>query len=251
MEEGAKGQVVTSAKEAVPTQPSRRGRKLLSGCLVLVLAAAFGAGYMLWTLKQVPEFYQQAAAQVADPAAREVAAVQFEQKLEELRLDAEESSEWSETFSQNQINSWLARESEANPAVLPEGVTRPLVMFGEDRFQLGVEVNWEDWTGIVSVEGAVTLHAPRTLRFQLFEVRLGGLNISLEEVRNRVKPQIDAIDSPNYRAVWVDEADRAIIEVELTDDDSHVELTEIQLAAEWLTIRGTSQPQVVPSPMSN
>lgn len=232
----------TPLADAPRPHTSRRGRKLLSGCLALFLAAAIGVAYMLWTLKQVPEFYQQAAAQVADPFAREVAAVEFEQKLEHLKLDVEESTEWSETFSQQQINSWLATESESNPDLLPDGVSQPLIVIGEKHFQLGVAVNWEGWSGIISLDGAVHVHGPRTLRFRVIEVRLGGLEISLEEVRNRLKPQIEAIDSPNYRAVWIDDPEGPLVEVVLTDDEAApFELTEIRLSPEQFEVSGASR----------
>lgn len=226
-----------------PSLPKRTGsRRLLSGCLVLILSAVVGAAYMLWTVQQVPDFYRQAAAQVADAGQRETAAAQFTSKIESLQAEVKQSAEWTESFSQDEINSWLEHEAENNPAMLPEGVHRPLIVVENGRFQLGVEVNWKDWKGIISLAADVVVTGPRTLEFRLQQVRLGRLVIAMDEVRSRVEPRIEANESDDYRARWIDTPDVAVIEVELIDEDSaHLGLSDIDLSNGRLTIRGVNE----------
>jgi hypothetical protein len=230
-----------SQTEGTTAAPAKMGRKWLSGCLVLFLAALAGAGYMLWTVQQVPEFYRQAAAQVADPDERAAAAAEFANKIETLQVSVRQSAEWSETFSQDEINSWLEQEAQRNPEILPDGVHRPLIVVEDGRFQLGVEVNWEDWRGIISLEAVATATGPREIQFRLLHVRLGRLDIAMDEVRNRVKPQIEANQSEEYRATWVDTPDGPVIQVELTNEESaHLGLSAIKLSQGRLTVQGVN-----------
>ncbi len=224
-----------------PAVPARKGRKLLSGCLVLILSALVGAGYMLWTVQQVPDFYRRAAAQVADPEERAAAAAEFANKIETLQETGLQSAEWSETFSQDEINSWLEHEAQRNPEILPEGVHRPLIVVDDGRFHLGVEVNWEDWRGIISLEAVASVTGPREIQFRLLHVRLGKLDIAMDEVRSRVQPQIEANESDDYRATWVETPEGPVIQVELTNEEStHLGLSAIKLSQGRLTVQGVN-----------
>jgi hypothetical protein len=199
---------------------------------------------MIWTVKQIPEFYQKAAAQEADPETRAAAAAEFRTRLEDLKTEAAESSQWQQEFKQSEINSWLTAESEENPDFLPQGVNHPLLVISDDRFQLGVELNWEDWMGIVSVEAGVEVYGPRTLRFRLYRVRLGNLEVAMDEVRRRVKPQIEANQSEDYRAAWMDTPDGPVIEVALTNPESdHLGISEITLQDGQIVIQGVNRSQ--------
>jgi hypothetical protein len=215
---------------------------MMSGCLVLVLSALVGAGYMLWTVQQVPDFYRQAAAEVSDPSERAVQAAQFATKIESLREEFQQAQEWTEDFSQDEINSWLEDEAERRPEILPAGVHRPLIVIEDGQFHLGVEVNWNDWKGIVSLVSAVEATGPRTIEFRLLHVRLGQLDIAMDEVRDRVKPQIEANASEHYRAEWVDRPTGPVIRVELIDEESaHLGIAAIQLRKGRVTIRGVNE----------
>ena len=128
-----------------------RGKIMIAVVVLLGVLCAGGAG-VYWSLKHVPDFYQQALAEKVDPVVRKAAAKKFVQTTLRLVDRIQHEDAWSEEFRQAQINSWLAEElHQKYEEVVPPGVTEPRVQITEGSVLIGFRYEDENFQGVVSV----------------------------------------------------------------------------------------------------
>jgi len=164
----------------------RRKRMItVSAVTTLTLAASLSGAY--WALWQEPEFYAEAMQQPEDPVAQKQQAKQFVQRTLRLVDDIRHANHWSEQFSQEQVNSWLAEELHPKYAdIIPRGVNDPRVRFVPDTVQIGFRYQRGDWQGIVSLNVKPCVPQDNQLALEIQSVRAGLLPIPLDPVIENV-----------------------------------------------------------------
>src|SRR5687768_16914905 len=92
--------------------------------------------YGAWrATQQVPEFYQVAIRK--QPEIQAEAREQLEQQVIELHNEVRQTGHWEATFTDEQINGWLAADLPGKfPNALPKGVSEPRVAIHPEEAQV-------------------------------------------------------------------------------------------------------------------
>jgi hypothetical protein len=133
---------------------------------VVVGAVSASVFYGVWrATQQVPEFYEVAIKK--EPVRLAKQGEVLEQKVLELHNEVRHPGRWETTFTDEQINGWLAVDlPEKFPRALPKGVTEPRVAIQPEKaqvacryqttkvktvFSMGVEISLTDEPNVVAV----------------------------------------------------------------------------------------------------
>lgn len=209
---------------------------MLSGALVVAIGA--GGGAVLWSLVQVPDFYEEALAQQPDPAVRQEIAETFVERTVQLLDDIEHSDAWSQEFTDREVNAWLAEQLHQKFAeMVPKGVRDPRVRFDNQRVLLGFAYEHENWDGVVSLRLRPWVPEPNQLAIEIESIRAGLFPIPLESVLDELEQQMESDD---WRAEWthVNGNDVLLVRFAGGQPDQPV-LEEVQVTAGGVRISGS------------
>lgn len=158
----------------------------------LLLALLAGAGGVYWAATRVPEFYRFALENEPSAEIRKKEARQFTRRTTQLTSRISRSGRWSATFTQRQINSWLAEELEHKYArYVPDGVEAPRVHFAEDWIHVGFRYRDAHYDGVVSLKVRPWVPQPNVLAVEIESVRAGLLPIPLDHVLREVAAEFE------------------------------------------------------------
>ncbi|HUG92356.1 MAG TPA: hypothetical protein VML55_16070 [Planctomycetaceae bacterium] len=204
---------------------------------LLLAAVAGGAGMVSWAFFQVPEFYQEAAATVRDPAERKAASESFVQQTTRLANEISHSDRWSQTFTPLQINSWLAEELPVHYAGhIPRGVSEPRVHVDGDALLIGFHYQHKKYSGVVSIRLKPSVPAENRLAVEVESVRAGLVPISIDSVLDQLSRRLARAGWP---VEWTHVDGRDIALVSLDGRRSHRAVLEsVQVADGTLRIGG-------------
>lgn len=190
---------------------------LCSGCLLLaVTACAAGTG---WSLNQVPDFYRAALDERPDPIQRQKQARHFEQRTMRLVEEMQYSRSWSQEFSEEQVNSWLAEElPQRFDAWIPPGVSEPRVHFTSGAIHLAFRYRDSYWNTVISAELKPKVTAQNRLSIEFVRAHAGGFPVPMHDVLIELSRMLEAADWPHY---WVEQNGNQVIVVELEHDGMH------------------------------
>ena len=120
-------------------------------CLSLLIVLLAIAGYTLWAVQQVPDFYEEAMAAEIDPRVRKAEAKKFTQQTSQLVSDIQNDESWSQEFTQLQVNSWFIEELDGKYAdLLPDEAKDPRVKIDGDAVLLGFKYSHGSWEGRIN-----------------------------------------------------------------------------------------------------
>jgi hypothetical protein len=219
-----------------------RKRLILCTAAVLLILAASG-GALAWALFQPPAFYVQAMQPPADPVRQKAEAEQLIRRtlglVERIRSSEQE---WSEGFSQKQINSWLAEELPVNfRRWLPQGVTDPRIRLSEDLIQVGFHLEQPKFSGVVSLHLVPWMVEPNQLAIEIKSIRAGLVPIPLDGVLRDVEHMIE---TDGWQIEWTQADGADVVLVRLGDDSSKEPVMRaIQVLDGQLRVYGTSGPE--------
>lgn len=165
-------------------------RYTIAGLAVLLLLAG-GAFYGLWTATTyVPADYRLALD--VKPEALAEAGKKFEQQVNSLYDEAQDLGVWEATFTDDQVNGWLANELPARmPQIIPRGVSDPRVLLREDEATLLCRYekifNQQSIQTVVSLAVDVELtDETNVIAVRLRHARAGLFSLPMEEVKQRI-----------------------------------------------------------------
>lgn len=179
-----------------------RKRLWIGSIVTVLLVIVCSIVGMLFALRQVPDFYAKADRQLPEPKVRREQARQLEQRTVDLVKRLEKSPDsWSESFEQQQINSWLVEELPENHSrQIPKGVSDPRVVLQPDRVQVGFKIDQPQWSGIVSVIVQPNIPSPNTIEFHIESISAGLVPVPYE----RFLPQINnALKKTKLPYKWI------------------------------------------------
>jgi len=167
-------------------------RRVTFIALFLLLAVSAAGSSLFWALAQVPDFYEEELAVPVDPAVRKAAAKTFVQQTLRLVDDIKYADNWSQEFTQQQVNSWIAEELHAKYAKLvPPGVSQPRVRFLDQTVLIGFRFEQKRFSGIVSLRLKPWVSQPNQLTLEVLSVRAGLVPIPLDEVLGEATRQLE------------------------------------------------------------
>jgi hypothetical protein len=211
---------------------------LIAGSLLLPLALVSGGVY--WAMYQVPDFYRAALAEVPpDPVVRKRAAREFVKHTLDLVDSIQNADHWSETFEQEQINSWLVEElhDPRYKGLVPRGVSNPRVLLRENLVLVGFHVAQKRWDGIVSIRIRPWVPQPNQLALEVQSVKVGLIPYPLDEVLEDVTIQLA---EEGLRSEWqqMDGNDVLLVHLDRGDPEKSPVLEAIQVAEGEIRISG-------------
>jgi hypothetical protein len=165
---------------------------VLAGCgLLLVVVAA--VCWLLWAVRQEPEFYRQAVE--LDQASQKDASDQMLQRATALRSDVEKVGPWQALFTAEQINGWLAVDLvENHPGTLPESFRDPRVEIRPEKMTVAWRVEQGRLAGVVSFVVEPYVPEPNVLALRIRAARAGLVPIPLSDVLDGVSRAAGQMD---------------------------------------------------------
>lgn len=195
-------------------------KRLALAAVSLLLMLGIGWGGVYWAMFQVPDFYASALAEVPpDPVIRKRAARRFVQHTLDLVDSLQNSERWSETFEQDQINSWLVEELH-NPkyaGLVPRSVSEPRVLLRQEQILIGFRVSQRRWDGVVSLRLRPWVPEPNQLALEVQSVKVGLIPYPLDDLLEDISVQLAAegirsewrqMDGNDVLVVHLDRGDR-------------------------------------------
>ena len=225
---------------ANPPAPRRRWPLLTAATLALLTLAAGG---LYWAAQAVDPFY--AAAAEAKPAELRAAGEQLENRVADLNDQAETTGRWESTFSDAEVNGWLATIlKEKYPTLLPPEVVDPRVSFVAGRCLLGYRYEGESLRAMVTIEGEpfMASHDVAGIRFR--KARIGILPLPLAKVVEHIN---DGAKELGIAVRWVEKEGDPVMLVGVTNalstDDEVRRLEAIDPREGELALAGSATPR--------
>ena len=168
-----------------PTVPRSRWTWLRRLCMwvMTLLVVLLGAALLILSLASVePKFYRSAA--LANPEQRQQQrrlGNEMESKILDLYNAAVSAEAWSVSFSEEQLNGWLAWDFERKfPKLLPPELEDPRVKIVDQKITIAFRCNSPPFRGVGIIEGEIFLtEVLNQVGIRFHSVRSGMLPIPL------------------------------------------------------------------------
>ena len=156
---------------------------LVAGGLMPVVLMIGAAGYQ--ATQQVPEFYEQAL--VVEPERQRQASDALLVQASNLASTSHREGSWEVTFTENQINGWLAVDLKENhPKLLPREFRDPRIAIKQNQAQIGCRVDQNGFTTVCSLGLEVKLLEPNVLAVRVLAARAGVVPLPLDKILEKV-----------------------------------------------------------------
>jgi hypothetical protein len=214
--------------------------------ILLFLAGSAGATLLL-LVRHEPHFYRRAA--VPPGQERKDLSKKFSSDAGSFLLRIKDSPAWSDTFSEEQINSFLEEDfvlSEAKTLTLPEHITDVRVAFEPDRIRLGFRYRVGGFSTVVSINMRVWLPKGESnvVALEIQGIRAGALPISAQSILERLT---EAANSNNLKLSWYRHGGNPVAILRFQSDQrSSVQLENLDLHPGKIYIKGQSVEPVSP-----
>jgi hypothetical protein len=155
-------------------------------CLILAMFGGCGAFFFYRAAAHEPEFYRQAMK--IEPQHQEEAGDALEQSVLELSNETRQPGHWEATFTDEQINGWLAVDlPEKFASVLPPGVESPRVAIRDGLIHIAARFKDKLVESVVSFSLQVNLtEEPNTVAVTIRKVRAGVLPVPVRQFLDRI-----------------------------------------------------------------
>jgi hypothetical protein len=164
------------------------GRRIAVLFGLLAVVVAIGGGFLLWSLQQVPEFYQEVLVEQPDLKLRKAQSDKFVQRTVDLTEDFKHSDKWSQEFTQSEVNAWLAEELHTKYAeLIPEGVRDPRIKLVDNTILVGFHYSDSKYSGIISAQLRPFVIEPNRLAVEIQSVKAGSVPLPMEEFLERIR----------------------------------------------------------------
>lgn len=215
---------------------------------MLLLLAVAGIGVTVWyahrSTQFKPKFYQ--AALEIDPKIYEEAGEEFENQLLQLNTDVRNQTEWQASFSNNQVNGWLAFElPEKFPGTVPHEVSEPRVAFLPDEVQLAFRFVSRHWSGVVTASGTVfCTDQHNQIGIQVRQLRSGMIPLPISQWSEQIAA---GCAKSGINLTWSQKDGDTVAIVDLPEKfldirDRQITLCNIVIEENRLIMSGTSEP---------
>ena len=225
-------------------------RCLLFAGLTVALLAAVAVGIRL-SLGSAPEFYEQALElEHHDPVQRRREAEEFVHRTLALATEIRYSESWSEEFTEEQVNAWLAEElQQRHRDWLPAGVTEPRLHFGDGVLQLAFRYEHNGWPTVVSCVLRPWLVRPNELAIEVQSITAGWLPLPTAEALKDLPRHLFLED---WRIQWRESSGHDVIVVQLNQERPRPPILEyLMLQKGVLQVAGSRATRAKPEPVAS
>ena len=171
---------------------NRVRRFWIAAAVVAAVAAPLGWSY--YASQQVPTFYEEALE--IEPNDQRVASTEMFNNTMALVQDVRKAGQWQATFTQPQINGWMAVDLKENHAeLLGDDISEPRLSLEDGRATLAYRYKSSTISTVVSVVFDVYLAKDNVVAVRIERVRAGDLPVPLKNV-------LDAIADAAIEAGW-------------------------------------------------
>ncbi|QDT39595.1 hypothetical protein [Stratiformator vulcanicus] len=235
---------------------------LLRISVAVALLIAVGFGGLWWAARQEPDFYEQVRVVETEPEVRKQEAQETSRRFasviqrvrqpahqpvdsegdpDEANADTEEarevSEEWSEEFTERQINSWLAEEFPSKfRRFVPSELSDPRIDLADSAIRVGFRVNTPQFKGVVSLAVLPELLGPNQLRLTIQSLRAGLIPVDASQFREEISRKLDRA---RVRYQWSRHNDRLALVLRPTEDIAEIPVLEsLEISDDRLQLRG-------------
>lgn len=211
----------------------------------LCLAVVAGGGALRWGLIQAPDFYETAIETKVDPVVRKQKADKLVKRTLKFVEEIQTSDAWSQEFTEDQINSWLAEELEEKyPEWVPKGVGDPRVKLTQDMIQVGFRFKSEEFSGVISLKLKARVIEPNKLSIEVNSIRAGLLPIPINTVLDEIVTQVETDGWP-IEWTTIDGRDVAVVTLAKGKQDEP-ELKTVEIMPGSFRVTGNRRPTEEP-----
>lgn len=220
-----------------------RLRRMAVVSIGLVVMSAGASASIYFALRHVPGFYHRALSE--DPARQAEASEQMLREAAQLTSTARHHSHWEASFSQEEINGWLAVDLMRNHArSLPSHVDAPRVALADEcatlacRYQLGALAT------VLSVSFDAYMDEPNILALRLRRARAGALPLPLGGTLQSVSKVVKDLELPiEWRQIDGDPV--ALVHLPKLRAGKHrwIEIDRLEVRGEEIILAGSSRPK--------
>jgi hypothetical protein len=175
-----------------------RRRAVVSAVVLVASIGAAGAALLL--LSHVPPYYEARLQKTASPELLHDRAKRFVQNALQLADPARQNADWSEEFTEEMINAWLAEDLPRNFAeFLPPEVNQPRVQVTRDEVRLAFQARRGAWSGVIDARLRGWVSGPREVSIEVVSLRAGLVPVPAEELLTLL---VNSLRSRGWRVDW-------------------------------------------------
>ena len=161
-----------------PIRESRRrkwARRLVIGSAAMIVGAMLGAYGVYRSIHWIPNFYAQKLTVDEDVLAED--GRQMEADVRNLHGEVQDEGHWEATFSEDEINGWLAVDLKKKfPRMLPRHIREPRVSFTKGLTQLACQYDSADLQAVLSLDVDVYMtDEPNVVAVRIKRARIGAV----------------------------------------------------------------------------
>ena len=164
----------------------------------------------------------------------------------QLVEDIEHEPQWSNEFTQDQINSWIIEELHQKYARhVPEGVSEPRVRFVNGLIFIGFRYKQNGFNGVISFQARPWVAEPNQLALEIESVCAGVVPIPLEKITDKVSQQLA---SKGWQIEWTQSDNGNDIAILHLDPDGQAEavLESLDVIDKAIRLSGKGKAEYVP-----
>lgn len=209
--------------------------------LTLFALVALGLGLAYWSVTQAPSFYVEELQRPVEPEVQKAQAKEFVQATMQLVDEIRYDDEWSEQFSQEQINSWLAEELPKKYAKwIPKGTSDPRIRLDAEAVEIAFRCEHPRFQGVISARLKPFVSGPNELAIKVLSVSLGLVPLPIDQVLDQIGGNLQkTVTDAGGRMEWRQMEGSDVLVIHLNDQADKPVLQAVRLAKGTLEISGS------------
>jgi hypothetical protein len=223
----------------------RWGLILVTLCTVATLVGVVTLVIVYRSLKQVPDYYQQALK--VEPELQERAGDELEKRVLQLHNEVHHSGRWEAVFTAEEINGWLAVDlPEKFPDAVPAEVQDPRVAIEQGKLLIACWHDSPQLKAVINLELEIHLmDEPNVIAVRVSQARAGLIPLPL---RNYLTLITDAARQADVSLKWtqVDDDPVALITIPRNHEDylhGEIRIESLSLDDGQLYLSGTTDSE--------
>jgi hypothetical protein len=226
----------------------KRKAFILSSLILAIILV--GGGYLLNSLlHHEPEFYVATAVPPGD--LRQHESRDFEKKAFQLLSEIQYDDQWQETFTEQQVNSWLAEDFVESRLAqgLPSEIRDPRIAFRPGKILLAFRYGNDEWGTVVSVEAKVWVckKEPNVIAVEVEDLRAGALPLTHKVVMEQIT---EGARNQNIDVQWYRNEGNPVALLRLQADrrEPSIQLQDLEIRQGSIFLKGRSLDPELRSP---
>jgi hypothetical protein len=232
--------------KSTPSAIKKWIRRLLVSFAVFLLLVAAGIFVLLELAKHEPEFYRNALR--VDEKQQQANGSEMETRILNLRNSVLSESSWSASFTEEQINGWLAWDlNKKFPDLIPPEVSDPRVKVRDQSVTFAFRCEAKPFRGIAIINADVFLTGVvNQVGIRIISIHSGMVPVPVAAFADQIAIQAK---KSGFNLEWSEENGATVAIIDLPDkmikpDDggSYIELKSVQITDKGISISGETHP---------